>query len=117
MKTALKELLDALDELADDENFCEVQDTEVREQLHDAVYRTLVEPEPGFVQEEFGMLDPAGDERLKSILAKFFAHPEFAAARQLPTPKARLDAFQDHTVLSSTGNSYDEYFGYNDSFE
>lgn len=117
MKNALKQMLDALDELSADENFCEVQDTEVRELLHDAVYRTLVEPDPDFQPEEFGMLDPEGDNLVKAILMKFFAHPEFKAAQKLPTPKERLEAFQDADVESSAGTSFDEYFGYNDSFE
>jgi len=117
MKQALKQLLDALDTIAAS-GFDEVLDTEVRERMHEAVYRTLVEPEPGYqLPEEFAMFSPEGNQKVRATLATFFAHPEFAAAKLLPTPKERLDAFQDIEVESSQGITYDEYFGYNDSFE
>src|SRR3712207_599585 len=115
MKNALRQLLNSLDELAEG-GHDEVTDTDVREQLHDAVYQTLVEPTPGYpLPESFGMYTPEGDRKVKAALATFFAHPEVAEAMKLPTPKARLDAFQDVDVRSSNDSAYDEYFGYNDS--
>ena len=117
MKKALKQLLNSLDKLAEG-GHDEVMDTDVRERMHDAVYKTLVEPQPDYqLPDEFGMFSPEGNKKVKAILIKFFAHPEFADAKTLPTPKARLDAFQDVEVESAEGNTYDEYFGYNDSFE
>ena len=117
MKKALKQLINAFDKLAED-GHDEVMDTDVRERMHDAVYKTLVEPQADYeLPDEFGMFSPDGNKKVKAILAKFFAHPEFAEAKKLPTPKARLDAFQDVEVESGEGNTYDEYFGYNDSFE
>ena len=117
MKKALKQMLDALDKLVDGGDD-EVMDTAVRERMHDAVYKTLVEPQPDYqVPDEFGMFSPEGNKKVKAILTRFFAHPEFAEAKKLPTPQARLDAFQDVEVESAEGNSYDEYFGYTDPFE
>ncbi|HEX8342118.1 MAG TPA: hypothetical protein VF624_14525 [Tepidisphaeraceae bacterium] len=117
MKKALKQLLNALDKLAEG-GHDEVTDTDVREQMHDAVYKTLVEPQADYqLPEEFGMFSPEGNKNVKAILTKFFAHPEFAQAMKLSTPKARLGVFQDVEVESSEGNTYDEYFGYDDSFE
>ena len=116
MRKALKQLLNALDKLAEG-GHDEVTDTDVRERMHDAVFKTLVEPRPDYrLPDDFGMFSPAGNKKVKAILARFFAHPEFAEAKTLATPKARLDAFQDVEVESAEGNTYDEYFGYNDSF-
>jgi len=117
MKKALKQLLNSLDKLVDDGQE-EVMDTDVRERMHDAVYKMLVQPQPDYqLPDEFGMFSPEGNEQVRAILANFLAHAEFAEAKTLPTPKARLDAFQDIEVESAAGNTYDEYFGYNDSFE
>ena len=117
MKKALKQLLNALDKLVEG-GHDEVMDTDVRERMHDAVYKTLVEPQPDYLlPDEFGMFSPEGNKKVSTVLAKFFAHSDVAEAKKLPTPKARLDAFQDVEVESAEGNTYDEYFGYNDSFE
>ena len=117
MKKALKQLLDALDKLAEG-GHDEVTDTDVRERMHDAVFKTLVDPQPDYLlPDEFGMFSPEGNREVKVILSKFIAHPEFAEAKKLPSPKERLDVFQDVDVESAGGNTYDEYFGYNDSFE
>ena len=86
MKKALKQLLNALDKLADD-GHDEVMDTDVRERMHEAVYKTLVVPQPDYqFPGEFGMFSPEGNKKVKAILAKFFAHPEFAEVKKLPTP-------------------------------
>jgi hypothetical protein len=96
----------------------EVMDTAVREQLHEAVFKTLVEPEAGYrLPEEFGMFSEEGNAKVRRILGKFLAHPEVEAAKKLGTAKERLEAFGDLEVESSEGTTYDEYFGYNDSFE
>lgn len=117
MKKALKQLINSLDKLADN-GHDEVMDTDVREQMYDAVHQLLVEPQAEYeLPDEFGMFSPEGNALVKAILAKFAAHPEFAEAKKLPTAKERLDAFQDIDVESAEGNTYDEYFGYNDSFE
>ena len=117
MKKALKQLLNALDRLADD-GHDEVRDTDVSEQMFDAVHKTLVEPLPGYeLPEEFGMFSAEGNAGVRAILADFLAHPEFPAAKALATPKERLNAFQDIEVESRDGNTHDEYFGYSDDYE
>jgi hypothetical protein len=117
LKKALRLLLNALDKLAEDGHE-EVTDTDVREQMHDAVYKTLVEPVAGYhLPGEFGMFTPEGNLRVRAILAKFLTHSEVVATNYFPTPKERLDAFQDVEVESADGSTYDDYFGYNDSFE
>ncbi len=117
MKNALKQLLNSLDQLTE-EGHDEVQDTDVREHMAEAVHNLLVEPKPDYeLPDEFGMFSPEGNQKVKAILARFFADPEVSKAKSLPTPKQRLAAFQDVKVQSSAGNCYDEYFGYDGRYE
>jgi hypothetical protein len=92
----------------------EVGDTDVREQMYDAVHRGFIVPQPGYeLPAKFGMFSDEGDKLVRVALQKFLAHPDVvAAAKSLKTPEARLAGFQDTDVESSEGNTYDEYFGY-----
>ena len=111
MKKALKQLLNALDAVFEEHE--EVGDTMVREEMHDAVHKAFIVPEPGYMlPTKFGMFSTEGDTLVRAALEKFFAHPEVtAAAKSLKTPEERLAAFQDTDVKSNEGNTYDEYFG------
>jgi hypothetical protein len=115
MKKALKALLNALDTIAEDHE--EVTDTDVRERMRDVVEHALLEPVPGYaVPDEFGMFEPDGNARVKAALVRFVAAAKVEAAG-LTTRRDRLNAFQDIDVVSRDGNTYDEYFGYDDSLE
>jgi hypothetical protein len=115
MKTALKQLIIALDKVFEEHE--EVGDTAVREFMYDAVRKSFIVPQAGYeLPKEFGMFSKEGNLRVRTVLKKFLAHPEVAAAaKKLKTPKERLDAFQDVEVESPEGNTYDEYFGYADA--
>ena len=115
MKKALKQLLNALDRVF--ETHEEVGDTAVREAMHEAVHKAFIEPVKGYtLPDEFRMFSPAGNRKVRAALARFLAHPEVvAAAKELKTPKERLDAFQDDDVESGEGNPYDEYFGHREA--
>jgi len=112
MKKALKQLLNALDKVFEEHE--EVGDTAVREFMYDAVHKSFVVPQAGYqLPDDFGMFSEDGNKQVKAALSRFLAHPDLlAAARQLKTPRERLDAFQDPEVESSEGNTQDEYFGY-----
>jgi len=111
MKTALKQLLNALDRIFDVHE--ELGDTAVRETLRSVIQNAFIAPKPGYqLPDEFGMFSPAGNKKVKATLAKFLAHPEVAEASNLGTPSERLAAFQDRDVVSSEGVTYDEYFGH-----
>jgi hypothetical protein len=117
MKKSLKALLNAMDKIAED--YEEVLDTDVREQMRDAIEKSLLAPVAGYtLPEEFGMFAPKGNAKVKAALAKFIeaAKGEAAAAR-LKTRADRLRAFQDIDLKSRKGNTYDEYFGYDDSLD
>jgi hypothetical protein len=114
MKKALKQLLNALDKVF--ENHEEVGDTDVREQMFEAVLKSFIRPEKGYkLPREFGMFSDAGNKAVHAALSKFLSDPDLeATSRKLKTPKQRLDAFQNEDVESSEGNTHDEYFGYCD---
>jgi hypothetical protein len=115
MKKALKALLNAMDQIF--EQFEEVGDTAVREEMRDAIEKGLLAPVPGYVlPNEFGMFEPKGDAMVKAALAKFIEAAK-AESPELSTREERLRAFQDLEVESREGNTYDEYFGYDDSLE
>ena len=112
MKKALKQLINALDKIFEQHE--EVGDTAVREQMYDAIHKTFIVPQPGYMlPAKFGMFSEEADRMVRDALQKFLTHPDVAAAVQsLKTPEARLAAFQDGNVKSSEGNTSDEYFGY-----
>lgn len=107
----LKGLLDALDAVA--VNHEEVTDTEVRDHIRAAVHGGFIEPKAAFkLPRKFGMFTSAGDRAVRAALQSFLAAPDLKrAAEELPTAQARLDAFQDITVQSANGSTYDDYFG------
>jgi hypothetical protein len=115
MRKSLKALLNTLDKIA--EEFEEVTDTDVREQMRETIEKALLEPVAGYqLPDEFGMFEPKGNARVKAALAKFIVSAK-AEAGGLKTRANRLRAFQDIDVESREGNTYDEYFGYDDSLE
>jgi hypothetical protein len=115
MKKALKELINALDKVFEQHE--EVADTDVREQMYDAVHKTFIVPQTGYtLPAKFGMFSDEGNDLVKAALEQFLSHPQVkAAAKKLDTPIERLDAFQDIDVVSDAGNTHDEYFGYADA--
>ena len=112
MKNVLKRLLDNLDEISQQHE--EVSDTDVREQMHVAIRKGFIKPEAKYiVPSKFGMFSSGGDRRVREAIVKFLADPELAVvSKACQTPQARLDWFQDVSVPSSAGNTYDEYFGH-----
>jgi hypothetical protein len=112
MKTALRQLLDDLDEAAEAHE--EVGDTDVREAMSRAVLHLLLVPKADYVlPDQFRMYTDEGDRLVKHALARFFAHPEARAlATSNATPTERLAAFQDESLQSAKGSYYDDYFGF-----
>ena len=114
MKTALKQLVDDLDNVFEEHE--ELGDTDVREQMYEAISKSFIVPQAGYVlPAEFGMFSDDGNKKVQSALRKFLTHPDvLKAASSLKTPEARLAAFQDTSVRSGAGHTFDEYFGYAD---
>lgn len=115
MKKSLKALLNTIDKIFDE--YEELGDTAVREQMREAIEKSLLAPVTGYVlPDEFGMFEPKGNAKVKAALAKFIEAAKVEAAG-LVTREDRLRAFQDLDVESRDGNTYDEYFGHDDSLE
>jgi len=111
---SLKKLLTRLDGIM--EKHEEVQDTDVREQLHEAVQNAFVLETADYgLPEEFGMFTKAGNKRVRSALAAFLPKAvELATKAGLSSESLRLAAFQDIEVTSENGSTYDDYFGDSD---
>lgn len=113
MKAALKNLLDRLDAVSNVHE--EVGDTDVREQMFEAIYRGFIAESPGYtLPARFGMFERPGDAAVRAALSEFIST---ACAAGISTPEQRFAAFQDDSVRSDAGNAYDEYFGHADNFD
>jgi hypothetical protein len=112
MKEALKTLLNQLDEIASEHD--EIEDTDVREQMADAIEKAFIRPVSGYVlPNKFGMFSTEADAAVRKALKMFLRDPEVtAASSQLPSPVDRLAAFQDESIFSDQGTWYDDYFAY-----
>lgn len=114
IKNALMTLLNALDKIA--EQHREVYDTAVREEMAMAVHRAFIVPVQDFeLDTNFAMFSDEGNQHVRTALEQFLQHPEVTAAKvQISTPEERLAAFQDDSVETSEGTTYEDYFGYAD---
>lgn len=117
MNEALTELLNRMDAIC--REFEEVTDTDVREQMREALDSAFFAPVPGYeLPREFGMFEPEGNALVRAALVEFVVTARSAAENAgLSTREQRLRAFQDDDVLSDEGSVYDEYFGYDDSLD
>lgn len=92
----------------------EVYDTAVREEMGEAIDRSFIKPEDGYVlPRTFGMFSDDGNARVRVALQRYIhAAAEEAKKRRLDTPKKRLAAFQNWDVVTpGEGNHYDNFFG------
>jgi hypothetical protein len=114
MKNAFLSLLNQLEVISDE--FNEVTDTYVRDQMREAITRAFFKPDPGYIlPDEYGMFSVEGNAKVKVVLSQFIVAARIEAEQNgLSTPVDRLDAFQNIEAQSCRGNTYDEYFGHAD---
>ena len=112
IKKALKQFLSALDKIYPEHD--ELGDTDVRERMYQVIYRSFIQPQPGYVlPEKLGMFSDEGNDLVRAALQGFLAHPEIlAAAKKLKTPEDRFAAFQDDDVKTANETTCTEYFGW-----
>ena len=118
IKKPLLQLLNEFDRIA--QTYEEIGDTDVREQIRDALNDGYVTPKDGFeLPETFGMFEPDGNAQVGAALRQFLAAANKIAAQRknLQTAKGRLRSIQDENVTSDAGTLYDEYWGYVDEDE
>ena len=109
MKQALKQLLNALDEIS--KTHAEVSDAANREAMTKAIYQGFVRRKDSYkLPARFGMLSTEGNRLVREALAAFLAHPDAAFRSKDLTPDARRTAFQDASVVSSLGHRCHHYF-------
>jgi hypothetical protein len=118
MEDALLKFLIALEKIGEEHE--ELYDTDVREQMYDAVINSFINPKEGYILPvEFGMFSSEGNSAVRSVLERIL--PEFLSASSnegLDTPLKRLLSFQNENVETpGEGNFYDDFFGYIDPDE
>jgi hypothetical protein len=112
IKKGLKQFLTALDKIYAKHE--EVGDSDVRDQMYAAIYRSFIQPRRGYsLPAKFGMFSDKGNDLVRLTLDRFLTHPEtLAASSALKSPEDRFAAFQDDDVETSEGTTCIEYFGY-----
>ena len=107
----LKALLNSLERLSEEHD--EIFDTDVREELSEAVYGGFIEPNSTYqLPKTFEMFSDEGDAAVRRALAQFLAAACPIADELGWTKTQRLSAFQDLEVTSREGLTYDEFFGH-----
>jgi hypothetical protein len=98
---ALKQFLVALDRIEDKHD--ELGDTDVREQIYNAVHRAFINPLNGYIlPSTFGMFSEQGNLLVQSAIQRFLEHPQvLEASKTLREPEDRLNAFQDSNVRTN----------------
>lgn len=87
----------------------EITDTEIREQMFDAIFQGFLHQTPGYVvPETFDADSPEGDAAIRAVLTAFLKVAVPLATREgVDTPGKRLDAFNSDSSLE-----LDEFFGW-----
>lgn len=114
MQTALGQLLVELEAIGDKDE--ELFDSEVRESMGDAIFLALIKAEPGYsLPQRFGLFTPESEAKVHDALSRFLASAREECIRAgLTTFHQRLEAFQDPTVQTASGNDSEEFFGSTD---
>jgi tetratricopeptide (TPR) repeat protein len=100
--------LEALDKMDDG-----MGDTDVREQLSDAVYDGFIDPEPSYrLPWSFGLFSVPGNLRARRALNRYIRRAKKRARELgLETPMQREAAFANYDVRSDGGADVDDFFG------
>ena len=112
MEQVLKGLLNTLD-LISEEN-AEILDSDVRQQLSDALFNCYIDPVDDYdLPDDFGLFTDEGNQKVRAAIESFVDNAIPVAIKlKLITPEDKLGEFQNDGVKSSIGSVYDDYFGY-----
>ena len=112
LRNALVELMERLETIAATHE--ELFDTDVREQMFDAVLRAFLRPQAGYgLPDEFGMFEADGNAAVREALGQYVMRATArASAIGLSDATGRLAAFQDDTAQTSSGQTPDAFFGW-----
>jgi hypothetical protein len=111
MEELLLELLNRLQEIESDHN--EICDTACRSAMASAVFNTSLSPKDGYrFPHDFGLTEPHGNQAVREALKRYAsAARELAPTVGVRTFQQRLAAFQDSSVCTEDGATYDDFFG------
>lgn len=113
MDDLLKELLNKLEIVG--ETHEELYDSEVREQMGNAIFDGFIRPKHGYLlPDAFGLYTDDGNSAVKDALAEYILAANAKASEiGLSSFHDRLASFQNPDVKSeSTSAYYDDFFGY-----
>lgn len=113
MDELLQTLLNRLESIGEDHE--ELYDTEVRQQMGNAIRDGFVRPRAGFmVPEQFGMLSDEANNKVRNAIIDYISQAkEKAAELGITRFHDRLAAFQNPDVQASLpGSTYEEFFGH-----
>jgi hypothetical protein len=82
--------------------------------LRSAVFRSFLRPEPGYqLPNDYGLYTGDSDRAVAEAIAEFSSAAQaLAPSLGLTSFQQRLAAFQDCSVFTEAGTTYDEFFGY-----
>lgn len=97
------------------EEHSELYDSEVREQMGEAIMEGFIREQKGFrLPDQFGMYSDEANRRVKAAIAKYIEGANKKTSEVgLKNFHDRLAAFQNSKVQTSVpGNDYEEFFGH-----
>lgn len=112
MREILVILLSRLDAIG--EKHDELFDTDVRQNMSNAIMAGFVRRQQGYViPDKMGMFSEQADADVVNVIAQYVAMANRRADElELKTFHDRLNALQDRSARSNRGNDYDEFLGH-----
>ena len=111
MNELLLELLNKLEAIGHEHE--EIYDSEVRDQMREAVHDGFLDLVPDYkLPDTFGLVSDKGNHFVREALSSYIEAAKSKAQELGLTFKQRLNAFQSTDVITSTGTTADEFFGY-----
>ena len=112
MEEILRMLLNRLEAIGKDHE--ELFDSDVRQEMSNAIMEGFVRAMPGFVlPREFGLFTPEANAAVRTALAEYIVAADKEATMQGMTVfHDRLAAMQNADIHSEEGNDYDEFVGH-----
>jgi hypothetical protein len=117
MAALLKQVMEELEVIGEAHD--ELYDTDIKENLFEAVCAGFVKPQAGFrLFDDFGLASEEANHQVQAALARYLqAANERALELGLTTPRQRLHAFQNGEVCTDEGQYPDDFFGWAESID
>jgi hypothetical protein len=111
MNHLLLELLLRLEAIGQEHE--EIYDSEVRDQMREAVHDGFLDLVPDYrLPDTFGLASDEGNRSVRDALSSYIEAAKAKAQELGLTFKQRLNAFQGTEAMTPAGTTSDEFFGY-----